>query len=90
MPDIVLQGFRPRLRAVPSGWLTAGRAPCSAVGDASTVVRLRLAYYLPINLRAFVGHVGVWADVNAVLEDDMQAMKARAPARALQCGRTLL
>ncbi len=54
------------------------------------MVRLRLAYYLPINLRAFVGHVGVWADVNAVLEDDMQAMKARAPARALQCGRTLL
>ena len=89
MPDTVLQAFRPRLRAAPSGWLTAGSAPRSAVGDASTVVRLRLAYYLPINLREFVGHVGVWADVNAVLEGDLQAMKARAAARARQRGSLL-
>lgn len=63
-----------------------GAARGRPAGDASTVVRLRLGYFLPVNLAARVGHVGVWADVNAVLQADMLAMKARLPLRTQECG----
>lgn len=50
---------------------------CRELDDGSTAVALRLGYYLPTNLRDWVGPVGVWGDVNALLEEDMRAMKAR-------------
>lgn len=42
-----------------------------------TQVVLRLAYYLPTNLKQFVGVPGTWAHVNDILEENMAAMKVR-------------
>ncbi|KAK9839297.1 hypothetical protein WJX81_006452 [Elliptochloris bilobata] len=45
------------------------------VDSSSTAVALRVAYYMPLNLQEFVGPAGIWGDVNAILEENMQAMK---------------
>ena len=46
--------------------------------DGGTEVALRVAYLLPEQLREFVGPVGVWGDVNDILQENLDAMKVRA------------
>ena len=43
--------------------------------DGGTEVALRVAYLLPEQLREFVGPVGVWGDVNDILQENLEAMK---------------
>ena len=40
-------------------------------------MELRLAYYLPEPLKQYVGPVGTYADVDEILQQNMQTMKAR-------------
>ena len=47
--------------------------------DGGTEVALRVAYMLPEQLREYVGPVGVWGDVNDILEENMAAMKVLLP-----------
>lgn len=43
--------------------------------DGGTEVALRVAYLLPEQLREFVGPVGVWGDVNDILQENLDDMK---------------
>ena len=54
----------------PPGWLHLFREK-----DGGTEVALRVAYMLPEQLREYVGPVGVWGDVNDILEENLAAMK---------------
>lgn len=40
-------------------------------------MQLRVAYHLPEPLREFVGPVGVWGDVNDILQENLANMKVR-------------
>ena len=40
-------------------------------------MELRLAYFLPEPLKQYVGPVGIYADVDEILQQNMQTMKAR-------------
>lgn len=41
------------------------------------MVNLRVAYSLPENLSSYVGPVGVWGDVNDILQENLICMKVR-------------
>ena len=49
---------------------------CSEV-ERGTEVTLRVSYRLPENLRSYVGPVGVWGDVNDILQENLVCMKVR-------------
>jgi len=51
---------------------------CSEV-EHGTEVTLRVSYCLPENLRSYVGPVGVWGDVNDILQENLVCMKVRTP-----------
>lgn len=42
-------------------------------------MNLRVSYLLPENLRSYVGPVGVWGDVNDILQENLLVMKVLAP-----------
>ena len=54
------------------------RRLCRELDSDKTVVALRIGYYMPLNLQEFVGPAGIWGDVNAILQENLQAMKARS------------
>ena len=43
--------------------------------EGGTEVSLRVAYLLPEQLRQYVGPVGVWGDVNDILQENLEMMK---------------
>ncbi|BDA47792.1 hypothetical protein COCOBI_11-0490 [Coccomyxa sp. Obi] len=43
--------------------------------DGGTEVNLRVAYLLPEQLRQYVGPVGVWGDINDILQENLEVMK---------------
>lgn len=43
--------------------------------DGGTEVNLRVAYLLPEQLRQYVGPVGVWGDINDILQENLAVMK---------------
>ena len=45
--------------------------------EGGTEVILRVAYSLPDNLSSYVGPVGVWGDVNDILQENLICMKVR-------------
>ena len=47
---------------------------CSEVDD-GTEVNLRVSYAVPENLMSHVGPVGVWGDVNDILQENLILMK---------------
>ena len=41
-------------------------------------MNLRVAYSLPANLSSYVGPVGVWGDVNDILQENLICMRVRS------------
>ncbi len=49
--------------------------------DGGTEVNLRVAYLLPEQLRQYVGPVGVWGDINDILQENLEVMKVGIASR---------
>ncbi len=49
--------------------------------DGGTEVNLRVAYLLPEQLRQYVGPVGVWGDINDILQENLEVMKVGFASR---------
>ena len=67
-------GSRPSASSTPYRPYTP--MPCSEK-EGATEVTLRVAYFLPNNLKEFVGPVGVWGDVEDILHENMSKMKVK-------------
>ena len=65
-----------RPSASSTSYRTNSPMPCSEK-EGATEVTLRVAYFLPNNLKDFVGPVGVWGDVEDILRENMSKMKVK-------------